>query len=76
MPNLIHRQLNQVARIQQGVHSGRLTAEEAQTARTQLRETHQQVAASRVGGMTRDERIGNRQALNASSLSIFQLKHN
>lgn len=71
------RQARQQARINQGVSSGRLTANEA--ARLQQREARleaRQARANADGVVTRREQAGLNRAENRASRRIFAKKHN
>lgn len=71
------RQARQQARIDQGVSSGRLTANEA--ARLQQRQTNldaRQARANADGKVTRREQARLNRAENRSSRAIFAKKHN
>ena len=75
-PGVNRRQVNQSARVAQGVKTGELTQDEAQDLRTErrdIRETEQTYKAD--GTLTRDERVDLHQQLNEQSKDIYAEKH-
>lgn len=76
-PGVNHRQVNQTARIADGVKSGELTRDEAKDLREGRRDIRQTEQAYKSDGvLTRDERIDLHQDLNQQSRDIHEAKHN
>ena len=75
-PGVNERQVNQTARIQQGVKSGELTHDEAQDLRTERRDIRDlEHTYKEDGTLTRDERQDLHQQLNQQSQEIYEEKH-
>jgi hypothetical protein len=75
-PGVNERQVNQTARIQQGVKSGELTHDEAQELRTERRDIRGlEHTYKEDGTLTRDERQDLHQQLNQQSQEIYEEKH-
>lgn len=72
-----HRQINQQARIRQGVQSGQLTGPEARSLQIRKNNLHQQIVRDRVdgGGLTLAERARIERQQDALSRSIARQKH-
>jgi hypothetical protein len=76
-PGVNQRQVNQTARIANGVKSGELTHDEAQdlrAGRRDIRQTEQEYKSD--GTLTRDDRSELHQDLNQQSQDIHDAKHN
>ena len=76
-PGVNKRQHRQKNRIKQGVKSGELTKEEAQSLRGEQKAIHMKEKAFKSDGtLTKDERKDLHQDLNQSSQRIHEEKHN
>jgi hypothetical protein len=77
-PVIEARLSHQAARIEKGIQSGALTAKEAKTLVSQLKDTFQALAEAKKdnGFVGKHERRELRQDLRQSSLDIFLAKHN
>src|SRR5262249_11785373 len=76
-PGVNQRQVNQTARIANGVKSGELTHDEAQElrdGRQEIRQTERDYKSD--GVLTHEERVDLRQDLNQQSQDIHDAKHN
>jgi hypothetical protein len=76
--SLTERQVNQRARIRQGVQNGSLTKSEAARLRANERQLHRQVKRNRAdgGGLTPKENARLQAKANRDSRKIGRLKHN
>lgn len=75
-PGVNHRQYDQRNRVQQGVRSGELTREEAQTLRGEQRDIRQTEREYKSDGvLTRTERKDLHQEQNQASQNIYEEKH-
>jgi hypothetical protein len=75
-PGVNQRQVNQTARISQGVKSGELTHDEAQELRTERRDIRELEQGYKSDGvLTGEERTDLHQQLNQQSREIYEEKH-
>ncbi len=76
-PGVNHRQNRQHERIEQGVHSGQLTHQEAKSLRSEQRSIRQQEHKDKADGkMTAAERKDLHKDLNQANKDIYKDKHN
>lgn len=74
---VVNRQINQQARIGQGVRSGQLTARETARLECQERQLHTQIVRGRIsgGGLSSAERLQIARRQNVLSREIYVQKH-